>query len=150
MKPAHEVFFEYLKDNGLNMTPQRLVILQSFLDMEGHFTSDQLYREVKKHDPAIGQATIYRTLKLLLDSGIADCFDIGDGVSLFENSYGQDHHDHLICVRCRKKIEIVDEAIEKRQEKIAQEKGFDITSHRLLLYGICPDCQAKAEKEEDE
>nr|WP_027179993.1 transcriptional repressor [Maridesulfovibrio bastinii] len=147
MKPAHEVFFDYLNENGLNMTPQRLVILQAFLDMDGHFTSDELYKKVKQHDPAIGQATVYRTLKILLDSGIADCFDIGDGVSIFEVSHGQEHHDHLICVRCRKKIEIVDEEIEKKQEEVATREGFTITHHRLLLYGICPECQAKAEAE---
>lgn len=152
MKPAHEVFFDYLEKNGLNMTPQRHIILKVFLEMEGHFTSDELYRKVKEYDPAIGQATVYRTLKILLDSEIADCFDIGDGVSLFEVSLGQAHHDHLICVRCRKKLEIFDEEIEKKQEEIAADNNFTITSHRLLLYGICPECQSKTQAEfgEDE
>lgn len=139
-KTAEQVFVEFLKENNLSMTPQRKVIVETFLETEGHFSADRLCTLVKDKAPEVGQATIYRTLKLLVDSGLADSIEIGDGSALYEHAYGHHHHDHLICVECNRKIEIVDHDIEKRQEEVAQEYGFKLTRHRMYLFGICPDC----------
>ncbi len=143
MKQAHEVFMDYLRDNGLSMTPQRAMIVDAFLSEEGHFTSEELFTKVRQRDPAIGLATVYRTLKLLTDSGLADAFDPGDGVSLYEHNYGHEHHDHLICIVCNRKVEIMDAEIEERQRQLARENGFELQNHRMLLYGICPECDEK-------
>lgn len=140
-KTAQQVFIDYLKDNGLCMTPQRKVIVETFLETEGHFTAERLCELVKEKAPEVGQATIYRTLKLMVDSGLADSIDTGDGGALYEHAYGHDHHDHLICVKCKRKIEIFDEAIEHRQEEVAEEHGFELTRHRMYLFGVCADCQ---------
>lgn len=142
MKPAHEVFMDYLRDNSLSMTPQRAVIVNAFLNQEGHFSAEDLFSIVRKSDAAIGLATVYRTLKLLTESGLADAFDPGSGVLLYEHSYGHRHHDHLICTRCNRKVEIVDGEIERRQEEVARENGFELNSHRMLLYGLCPECMS--------
>ena len=140
-KTAEQVFIDYLKLNGLSMTPQRKVIVETFLETEGHFSADQLCALVKEKAPEVGQATIYRTLKLLVDSGLADTIDGLDGSALYEHAYGHAHHDHLICVECNKKIEIVDDTIEKRQEEVAKEHDFELTRHRMYLFGVCSDCQ---------
>ncbi|MEF2232160.1 MAG: transcriptional repressor [Pseudodesulfovibrio sp.] len=125
------------------MTPQRKVIVETFLDARGHITAERLYEMVRSKAPDIGQATVYRTLKLLVDSGLADAFDPGEGVSLYEQTFGNDHHDHLICVHCGRKVEIRDEAIETRQEEVARGAGFTLTRHRMYLYGVCPNCKPK-------
>jgi len=140
MKSARQVFMEYLDDNGMSMTHQRRVIVETFLESEGHFTAEQLYARVGKLVPDIGQATVYRTLKLLVESGLADAFDLGEGVTLYEHHYGHAHHDHLVCVECGRKVEIVDDTIERRQAAVAQEHGFTLTRHRMVLYGVCPGC----------
>ncbi|CCH50165.1 Fur family transcriptional regulator [Pseudodesulfovibrio piezophilus] len=140
MKTAEQVFIEFLKENNLSMTPQRKIIVETFLETEGHFSAERLCGLVKGKASEIGQATIYRTLKLLVDSGLAESIEVGDGSALYEHSYGHDHHDHLICVHCNRKIEIYDDAIEKRQEEVASELGFKLTRHRMYLFGICPEC----------
>lgn len=140
MKRAHEVFLDYLRRRGLNMTPQRAAIVETFLDAEGHFSCDELCAKVRKVDPAIGQATVYRTLKLLVDSGLAEPLVAGEGPVLYEHSYGHGHHDHLVCLGCGAKVEIVDEEIERRQEQLAAGYGFSLTRHSMILYGLCPRC----------
>ncbi|XXJ19300.1 Fur family transcriptional regulator [Desulfovibrio caledoniensis] len=143
MKAPQEVFAEYLANENLKMTPQRRVILDTLLRKNDHLSSEELYALVKKRDASIGQATVYRTLKLLSDSGLIEPLDFADGVTRYEPCYGKDHHDHLICEQCGKNIEIVDEVIERRQEQLAQEHGFTLIRHKMYLYGLCPDCRKK-------
>ncbi|WP_419785951.1 Fur family transcriptional regulator [Pseudodesulfovibrio sp.] len=140
---AQHAFIGFLRQHHLSMTSQRKVIVETFLDAKGHLTADRLFEMVRDKAPDIGQATVYRTLKLLVDSGLADSFDPGGGVALYEQSFGQEHHDHLICVRCGRKVEICSDAIEARQEAVAKAAGFTLTRHRMYLYGICPDCRKK-------
>jgi len=141
MKSVQEVFASYLSDKNLKMTPQRRVILDTLLKQGEHLSSEELYAKVKKRDKSIGQATVYRTLKLLSESGLVEPLDFADGLTRYELSYGEEHHDHLICERCGKNIEILDETIEKRQEQLAKEQGFTLLRHKMYLYGICPDCR---------
>jgi len=141
-----EVFAEYLVKHGLRMTPQRRVILEIFLEHGGHLASEELYDRVRQVDPAIGQATVYRTVKLLADSGLAKTVRFDDGVTRYEPKHGREHHDHLICERCRHTEEILDERIEELQEKLAQKMGFVLTGHKMHLYGICSKCR----REEDQ
>ena len=141
MKSPQVVFSEYLANENLKMTPQRRLILETILKQSDHVSSEELYERIKKKDPSIGQATVYRTLKLLSESGLIEPLDFADGVTRYEPSYGKEHHDHLICEKCGKNIEILDETIERRQKVIAKEHGFTLSSHKMYLYGICPDCQ---------
>ena len=142
MKSPQDVFADYLAQKSLKMTPQRRLILETFLSDEGHLSSEELYNKVKATDPSIGQATVYRALKLLADSGLAEVVDFADGVARYE-PHGQAHHDHLICEVCKKYIEIVDDVIEKRQDEVAEENGFKLLRHKMYLYGICSECQKK-------
>ena len=138
---AYEAFRDYLAQHGLNMTSQRKTLLEVFMDEKDHVSAEDFYTRIKQMDESIGQATVYRTLKLLVESGLARQVNFGDGVARYEPQYGQAHHDHLICERCGKSIEILVPAIEELQEKTAQEHGFTLTNHRMILFGICPECQ---------
>ncbi len=138
---ARKIFIDYLAGNRLSMTPQRKVIVETFLETEGHFSAEELLLLVQQKVPEIGLATVYRTLKLLIDSGLADNLDFGCGVALYEHSFGHAHHDHLICTRCDSKVEVLDEVIERKQEELARKNGYTLTRHRMILFGLCPECQ---------
>ncbi len=140
MQDAYTKFADYVATQRLKMTPQRRHILEVFLGQSGHVTSEELYELVKKSYKTIGQATVYRTLKHLSGSGLAKEVDFGDGITRYE-LHGQDHHDHLICERCGRNEEVLNETIEKLQVEVAKRHGFTLTRHKMYLYGLCPDCQ---------
>lgn len=145
MKEPQAVFTEYLARKNLKMTPQRRLIVDVFLNEEGHLASEDLYAKVKEQDKSIGQATVYRTLKLLSESGLAKEVHFGDGVTRYERKYGSEHHDHIICDRCGKTLEVVDQRIEQLQEALAKSHGFVLTGHKMYLYGICDGCRRDAD-----
>lgn len=140
----HEVFAGYLASNRLKITPQRRLILDIFLAEPGHVSSEELYARIKRRDPAIGQATVYRTLKLLAECRLAAAVSFADGITRYEPHFGVDHHDHLICEVCGNTIEIVDPIIERRQEELAARYGFALARHKMDLYGTCPECRKKS------
>lgn len=136
-----QLFVKYLSGKDLKLTSQRRLILQAFLDHGGHVSSEELYDIVKAGTPGIGQATVYRTLKLLAEAGLADEVSFGDGVSRYEQKRENEHHDHIICTKCFRQVEFIDPAIEDLQMKQARKQGFVLQSHRMVLYGICKDCK---------
>ncbi len=136
-----EIFAGYLSANRLKITPQRRLILDIFLAEPGHVSSEELYAKIKRRDPAIGQATVYRTLKLLAECSLAQAVSFADGITRYEPHFGVEHHDHLICEVCGRTIEIVDPVIERRQEELAERYGFSLARHKMDLYGSCPDCR---------
>ncbi len=141
MSQAYRIFSDYVIANKLKFTPQRKRIAEVFLRQEGHLSTEELYDKVRAEDASIGQATVYRTLKLLCGSGLAKEVNFGDGVSRYEVLIGHEHHDHLICVSCGSHVEAMDPAIEKLQEELARRNGFTLTSHQMYLYGLCADCR---------
>jgi len=140
-KSGSKLFSEHLERNGLRMTEQRSRILKAFLEKEGHFTTEEFYAYVKKNVGSVGQATVYRNLKLLVESGIARELDFGGGALYYEHQHGHDHHDHIICTRCGERTEVYSEKLEKLQEEIAEEHGHKLTGHKLYLYAVCPACR---------
>jgi Fur family ferric uptake transcriptional regulator len=132
---------EHLDEKGMKHTRQREAILEAFLKSSGHVTSEQLYERVRERSPEIGAATVYRTLKLLCDAGVAQQRNFRDGVTLYEHE--EQHHDHLICVGCGEIIEFECEFIEDEQRKIADRYGYKLTNHQHHLYGYCPKCVAQ-------
>ena len=129
--------------HGLRSTEQRRVVTETFFTSTGHLSIEDLLDQVRVEEPKIGYATVYRTLKLLKDCGLAFERHFGDGVSRYEVAWADEHHDHLICVECQNIIEFEDTAIEELQHQVASKHGFKLVRHKLELYGICPDCQAK-------
>jgi Fur family transcriptional regulator, ferric uptake regulator len=127
----------YVQDKRLNTTSQREAIVEMFLRTRDHISIDELLAKVRKRHPKVGYATVYRTLKLLVDSGLAVERQFGDGQARFE--IVGDHHDHLICLKCSLILEFEDDEIERLQERIAQRLGgFNVLRHRHELYGLCP------------
>ncbi|MEK7872137.1 MAG: transcriptional repressor [Nitrospirota bacterium] len=141
MKKEEEILKAHLAKNNLRLTKQREIILRAFLNMESHVSAEELYRETVKKDPAVGLATIYRTISLLCRCGLAQQRDFGDGETRYEHLYNHKHHDHLICTSCGKIAEFENTEIEKLQTKVARNHGFETYSHRLDLYGLCEACK---------
>ena len=143
MQTEKEIFDAYLAKKNLRETPQRGMILDAFLKREEHITAEQLYDIVKKDDPTIGQATVYRVLKLIVEAGLAREVDFGDGTMRYEHCYNHPHHDHLVCRGCGKTVEVMDAIIEELQKRVAESFGFELTDHEMYLYGYCEKCCGK-------
>lgn len=133
---------EYLAENGLNSTQQRELIVDLFLRSSDHVSIDDLLARVRKKNSKVGYATVYRTLKLLVEAGVATQRQFGDSQTRFELAGA--HHDHLICEKCGLILEFEDEEIEHLQDAIAERLGgFKVTRHKHELYAICPKEQGK-------
>ena len=136
-----ERFKRVLRDNGLKYTKQREVLLQTLYNNSEHFTPEQLYLYIKERYPGlnVGIATVYRSLNLLEESGMATSISFGAQGKKFELA-NKPHHDHMICRQCGVIVEFEDQIIEKRQLAIAKEHGFKLTGHIMQLYGVCSEC----------
>ena len=134
-----ERFARYMKTNGLKKTRQRQVILNEFLQTEGHTSLDQLLGRVQKQLPGVGYATVYRAMKVFIDADVASERRFGDGAALYETSHEDEHHDHMICTICGRIFEFEDEIIEERQHVVAKSLGLRLTNHRMTLWGECVD-----------
>ncbi len=138
------IFDDHIQASGLRRTGQRDLILEIFLSTEDHLTSEDLYRLVVRKDPSVGHTTVYRTLKLLTEAGLAREVRFGDNKTYYEHHYNHDHHDHMICTECGKVIEFFSADIESLQDQMADKFGFKPTHHSLRMWGVCSDCQKLA------
>jgi Fur family ferric uptake transcriptional regulator len=143
MESAKTIFGRYLKNEGLLNSQPRNQILEIFLKTEEHPTINDLYDRVRKKNPEIGLATVYRTMKLICDAGLARQTDFGDGRKRFEHKYQHQHHDHLICLQCGRIIEVVSPKIEKLQDTLAKKHRFTPVRHRMQIFGTCKSCKRK-------
>ncbi len=136
-----EVLSRYMAKHGLKSTRQRSLIVDTFFEMDGHHTVEDLWGKVRERDSKVSVATVYRTMKLLSECGLAHPRNFGDGQTRYEAAVGRGHHDHLICTRCGNIVEFEEERIEQLQEIVARQHGFSVISHKMELYGLCPNCQ---------
>ena len=132
-------FHARLKERGLKSTGQRDDIARVFFDHGHHISAEELYAEVKKINPHVGYATIYRTLRLLKECELVSERHFDDGQARYE-VVSEKHHDHFICERCGKIIEFENEGLERLQETVARELKVLLTRHKMELYGLCADC----------
>lgn len=139
------VLKDYISEHGLKSSRQREIIAEVFFEAGGHLKVEELLERVRAVDPKIGQATVYRTMKLLTKCGLAQPRHFGDGHTRYEPVAPDDeeHHDHLICEACGRILEFMDERIERLQEEVAKAHGFSVTHHRMELYGLCGACRQK-------
>jgi len=137
-----EKFKTLLKTNTLKFTKQRELILKFLYENEDHYTPEDIYMLLKKEFPDIniGIATVYRTLTLLEESGIASSISFGVQGKKYELGLKK-HHDHLICTSCGEIIEFFDDLIEERQESISKKFNFQMTDHTMKIVGLCENCQ---------
>ncbi len=138
----------YMDRKGLRHTDQRKLIVETFFRSENHVSIEELLANVREKDRRVGYATVYRTLKLLAECGVANERRFGDGLTRYELADDTaHHHDHLICVDCGDIVEFEEPAIEELQDGVARRYGFELRSHKHELYGVCSRCQSKRRNE---
>jgi len=143
IQQRQQQFQQYLVRSGLKATRQRELIARAFFATSSHISAEALYRRVNGRDRRIGLVTVYRTLKLLKDAGLAHERQFGEGRALFEHATKR-HHDHMICTHCGKITEFENCEIEELQEQVARRFGFTLQDHKLELYGLCQECRKAA------
>ena len=142
----------YLARKGLKTTQQREAIVDAFLRTSGHVALEDLLSSARRKHPRVGLATVYRTVKLLEEAGIAAARHFGPGQTLYEVAEGRAHHDHLICDSCGFIMEFENDEIEALQDAAARRFGFNVLRHRHELFGLCekargiPDGRCPAEE----
>lgn len=141
MKTEIAAFHQFLQTRSLKSTDQRdLIVQEIFSAPHRHFSAEELLATVRKKDPTISRATVYRTLSLLLESKMLEELDIGKGHKYFEPMFGVSHHDHLICLKCEKIIEFKSPQVEKMQGQIAADHAFSMVYHTHKIFGFCKNC----------
>lgn len=136
-----QIMHDYVQRLGLKNTRQRDIVATEFFKHHGHQTADEILEQARRVDPKVSLATVYRTLKLLQECGLAHAHNFGDTHARFEPHVEDDgHHDHLICTKCGLILEFYDEKIEQLQLVVAKAYGFSVTHHKMELYGLCKNC----------
>ncbi len=125
----------YLRRKRLKTTQQREAIVDAFLHSTGHVNLEDLLSSARKKNPGVGLATVYRTVKLLEDAGLASSRQFGSGQTLYEVT--GEHHDHIICHQCQYIVEFESEEIERLQREVVRRAGFSLVHHRHELFGVC-------------
>lgn len=149
VKEKEVAFADFIKRKGLKTTRQRNTIISTFFRLRGHISVEELLNEVKKANPRIGYATVYRTLHLLVESNLVEERRFGDGMARYEGHSDVEHHDHMICLECGEIFEFFNPRLEALQEKLAEENNFKIYRHRLELYGACQDLESCERRKKD-
>ena len=131
---------QHLEAKQLKQTKQRQTIVEYFIDLNKHISAEELYDYVRKKGHNTGLATVYRTLNLLKEAGLALQKNFADGKAVYEINQPDSHHDHLICLKCQEVVEFENDEIESIQEQVAKSFGYKLVSHTHELYGICKKC----------
>ncbi|MEX2583986.1 MAG: Fur family transcriptional regulator [Gemmatimonadota bacterium] len=151
MSPYIQLFRRYLREQGLPVTPQREAVADALFSSTGHLSVEDIETELRGTGERIGKATIYRTVEILVRSGLVEEHDFGEGFKRYEHLFGQTPvHEHLICLNCHKVVEFQSPEVVRLQEETARRHGFVPTRHRLEIYGLCSDCQASGIELPDE
>ncbi len=157
MSISQEKFKEMLKEKGLKVTNQRLLVLQVLAEHgDEHMTAEDIFELVKEDCPEIGLATIYRTVQLLLDMQLVDRIMLDDGCVRYEIGDFLDeqegrrhHHHHLICMECGNVSAFRDDLLDDLEAYIEKKTGFQVTDHELKFYGVCRKCRKEKNNEKN-
>jgi Fur family ferric uptake transcriptional regulator len=134
-------FAEFLRERNLPVTAQRLAVASVVLGADRHLSADEIVRTLRERGTGAGTATVYRTLDVLVESGLVVERDFGEGFRRFEPARDAPNHEHLLCTSCGTVVEFRDERLERITTLHAEGHGFARQRHRLVIYGVCPDCQ---------
>ena len=140
---ALDEFRAYLRDHNLPVTPQRLAVAEVVLLRDRHLSAEEIEQELAAKDVSVGTATVYRTLDVLVRSGLVVERDFGEGFKRYESARGIPQHEHLLCTVCGKVTEFRDERLERMTTLLAEAHGFARQRHRLVIYGLCGECQQR-------
>ena len=135
-------FEEYLQSRGMRNTEQRRILVDQVFSHHEHFDADDLIDQLpRKDEPGhVSRPTVYRTLAEFVDAGLLRKFEL-DGRAVYEHDYGYPQHDHLYCTECNKLIEFQSDELLRLRDKMAEEHNFRVSSHRLIINGICEECR---------
>jgi Fur family ferric uptake transcriptional regulator len=143
VREAQAILHEHLKSVGLKHTDQRDTILRTFLDTREHLSTDELHRLVKRKDARIGYTTVYRTLKLLAECGLASEVAFHDGIARYEHQYNRRSHHHMVCTECGSSVEFFSPAIDQLEQEIGRKYQYETTRHTFQIYGVCGECRKR-------
>ncbi|HEU4642172.1 MAG TPA: Fur family transcriptional regulator [Gemmatimonadaceae bacterium] len=136
-----EEFRDYLRAHNLPVTPQRVAVAEVVLLADRHFSAEEVQRELTARGLKVGTATVYRTLEVLVRSGLVMERDFGEGFRRYESARGIPQHEHLLCTMCGKVVEFQDDRLDRMSTLLAESHGFARERHRLVIYGVCAECQ---------
>ncbi len=139
--PVVERFVAYLREHNLPVTAQRLAIAEVLLTSDRHLSVEEVAKEVGARGRAVGTATVYRAIDTLLETGLLVERDFGEGFRRFEPARDVPNHEHLVCTQCGRVEEFRDERLDRMTTIVAESRGFARQRHRLVIHGICRDCQ---------
>ena len=139
-----EAFRSFLRDHSLPVTAQRLAIADVVLGTERHLSAEDVAAQLRDRGASAGTATIYRTLEVMVRSGLVVERDFGEGFKRYEAARGIPHHEHLLCTVCGRVTEFRDERLERMTTLLAEAHDFSRQRHRLVIYGLCGDCRRGA------
>ncbi len=145
LRAAQDIFHQHLKRVGLKHTGQRDTILRAFLASREHLSTEELHRLAQKKDPRIGFTTVYRTLKLLSDCGLASEVAFHDGITRYEYQYNRRSHHHMVCTGCGESVEFFSPELTRLERQIGRRHRYLTTRHTFQIYGICEDCRKKSD-----
>lgn len=135
-------FKQFIESKGLIFTPERQSVAEEVFSSHEHLNAEEVLRNLRAGGSKASRATVYRTLDLLVESGLVEKIDVGEGKSAYEHIAGHPHHDHLVCLRCGKVQEFEEPLIEQLQEWACEKANFKATDHSLNIYGYCESCAA--------
>lgn len=141
VREAESIFYGHLKAVGLKHTAQRDVILRTFLETHDHLSTEALHHLVQRTDPKVGFTTVYRTLKLLAECGLASEVAFHDGVTRYEHQYNRRSHHHMVCTECGSSVEFFSPEIERVEKEMGRKHRYATTRHTFQIYGLCSACQ---------
>jgi Fur family transcriptional regulator, ferric uptake regulator len=144
LEEAKLILREYLARLGLKHSTQRDTILNIFMGMREHLSTEELYGLVKKQDPAIGYTTVYRALKLFAQCGLASEVEFHDGVARYEHGLNRRTHHHMVCTQCGESIEFFAPEIDEIEQRIGRDFHFATIRHSFQIYGTCEACRTKS------
>jgi len=143
VREAQDILHRHLKRVGLKQTAQRDTILRTFLETRDHLSTDELHRLVQKEDVRIGYTTVYRTLKLLAECGLASEVAFHDGIARYEHQYNRRSHHHMVCTQCGSSVEVFSRDVGQVEQEVGRKYRYLATRHTFQIYGICEDCRKK-------
>lgn len=147
MKKAEAEFRSFLARKDMRRTAERVAILRDVLRRKTHFEADDVYTSLKRKGKKVSLASVFRTIPLLVEAGFVRKTPCDHMHARYESVYESQHHDHLVCVKCGRVIEFKDDAIEELQERVAKKYRFAMSGHRLILSGLCRECQGKRDND---
>jgi Fur family transcriptional regulator, ferric uptake regulator len=142
-REAQQILHQHLKRVGLKHTAQRDTILRTFLETREHLSVNELHRLVQKKDARIGFTTVYRTLKLLAECGLASEVAFHDGIARYEHQYNRRGHHHMVCTGCGSSVEFFSAEVDRLEHEIGRKFNYETTRHTFQIYGLCEDCRRK-------